>query len=38
MDFKGAISIINQIIPETSGRKYDGILVKKLEASNTLDE
>lgn len=38
MDFDEALSIINQIFPETSGIKYDGIIVKRLEASNTLDE
>lgn len=38
MDFKEALSIINEIFPDTAGRKYDGILVKRLEASNTLDE
>lgn len=38
MDFKEALLIINEVLPETSGRKYDGILVKRLEASNTLDE
>lgn len=38
MDFKEALSIISEVLPETAGRKYDGILVKRLEASNTLDE
>lgn len=38
MDFKEAVSIINEVLPETAGRKYDGIAVKRLEASNTLDE
>ena len=32
MDFDEALSIINQIFPETSGIKYDGIIVKRLEA------
>ena len=38
MDFKEALQIINEMISETSEKKYDGILVKRLEASNTLDE
>lgn len=38
MDFKEALAIINEVLPETLGRRYDGILVKRLEASNTLDE
>ena len=38
MDFKEALLIINEVIPETKGKNYDGIIVKKLEASNTLDE
>ena len=37
MDFKEALSIINEILPITINKPYDGILVKKLEASNTLD-
>lgn len=38
MDFKEALVIVNEVLPETLGRRYDGILVKRLEASNTLDE
>lgn len=38
MDFMEAIEIINNIIPESSKNEYDGIIVKRLEASNTLDE
>jgi hypothetical protein len=38
MDFNGALSIINEVLPETSGKRYDGVIVKRLEASNTLDE
>lgn len=38
MDFMEAIKIINNIIPKSLTQQYDGILVKKLEASNTLDE
>lgn len=38
MEFKEAIEIINNIIPTCYGKEYDGIVVKKLEASNTLDE
>ena len=38
MDFKEALVIVNEVLPETLGRGYDGILVKRLEASNTLDE
>ena len=38
MDFNEALAIVNEVLPETVGRRYDGILVKRLEASNTLDE
>lgn len=38
MDFKEAQIIINKVISATKGKKYDGIVVKRLEASNTLDE
>lgn len=38
MDFNKALEIVNEVIPESTSQKYDGILVKKLEASNTLDE
>lgn len=38
MGFKEAIMNICEILPEIADRKYDGILVKRLEASNTLDE
>ncbi len=38
MDFKEAKKIIGQVIPECRFKDYDGIIVKRLEASNTLDE
>ena len=38
MDFAAAIEIIKNIVPEALENEYDGIIVKKLEASNTLDE
>lgn len=38
MDFNEAINIIRNIIPECEEKEYDGIIVKRLEASNTLDE
>ncbi len=38
MDFTEAISIVRNIIPECEKNEYDGIIVKRLEASNTLDE
>lgn len=38
MNFTEAIKIIKNIIPECSAKEYDGIAVKRLEASNTLDE
>lgn len=38
MDFQSALTIINETIPGTADRKYDGIMVKRLEASNTLDD
>ncbi len=38
MDFTQAIEIIKNIVPESSANEYDGIIVKRLEASNTLDE
>ncbi len=38
MDFAGAMEIIRNVIPGCEGQEYDGILVKRLEASNTLDE
>lgn len=38
MNFREALSIINEILPITEEKAYDGILVKRLEASNTLDE
>lgn len=38
MDFKEAKDIIGQVIPECRFKDYDGIIVKRLEASNTLDE
>lgn len=38
MEFIEAIEIIKNIVPESSANEYDGIIVKRLEASNTLDE
>lgn len=38
MDFTEAINIVRNIIPECEKNEYDGIIVKRLEASNTLDE
>ena len=38
MEFTEAIEIIKNIVPESSANEYDGIMVKRLEASNTLDE
>lgn len=38
MDFKEALDIVNEVLSETSRRQYDGIIVKRLEISNTLDE
>lgn len=38
MNFTEAMEIIKNIIPECSAKEYDGIVVKRLEASNTLDE
>lgn len=38
MDFSQAMEIIKNIIPECSAKEYDGIIVKRLETSNTLDE
>jgi len=42
MDFQQAISVIEEILKDTGTiimpERYDGIVVKKLEASNTLDE
>lgn len=38
MNFTEAMDIIKSIIPECSAKEYDGIAVKRLEASNTLDE
>ena len=38
MEFTEAIEIIKNIVPESSVNEYDGIMVKRLEASNTLDE
>lgn len=37
MNFVEAIDIIRNVIPECGINEYDGILVKRLEASNTLD-
>ena len=36
MEFTEAIEIIKNIVPESSANEYDGIIVKRLEASNTL--
>lgn len=38
MDFSEAIKAVKKIIPELQSIEYDGIAVKRLEASNTLDE
>lgn len=38
MNFTEAMEIIKNIVPESSANEYDGIIVKRLEASNTLDE
>lgn len=38
MNFQEAVDAIKQIIPELQSHDYDGIVVKKLESSNTLDE
>ena len=38
MEFTEAIEIIKNIVPESSANEYDGIMVKRLEPSNTLDE
>lgn len=38
MDFTEALDVICNIIPECASTEYDGIIVKRLEASNTLDE
>lgn len=38
MNFMEAMDIISKIIPEYILKEYDGIMVKRLEASNTLDE
>lgn len=38
MNFTEAMEIIRNIIPTYSEKEYDGIVVKRLEASNTLDE
>ena len=37
MDFQEAISIINDCLPQTVDKEYDGILVKIMRPSNTLD-
>lgn len=38
MDFTEALEIIKNVIPGHESDEYDGIIVKRLEASNTLDE
>lgn len=38
MDFNEAMDIISNIIPEYERKEYDGIMVKRLEPSNTLDK
>ena len=35
MNFSEALDIISNIIPECTSKEYDGIMVKRLEASNT---
>lgn len=37
MNFSESLDIISNIIPECTSKEYDGIMVKKLEASNTLE-
>ena len=34
MEFTEAIEIIKNIVPESSANEYDGIMVKRLEASD----
>lgn len=38
MNFTEALKVIQNVIPEYATNEYDGIMVKRLEASNTLDE
>lgn len=38
MDFAEALEIVKNVIPGHESDEYDGIIVKRLEASNTLDE
>lgn len=38
MEFQEAITIINECLPQTVDNAYDGILVKKMKPSNTLDD
>lgn len=38
MDYKSALEILKTAIPNLRAENYDGVIVKKLEASNTLDE
>ena len=38
MNFREALEIIRTILPGCAQGEYDGIIVKRLEASNTLDE
>lgn len=38
MDFNGAVEIVKHVIDGLDEAEYDGIVVKRLEASNTLDE
>lgn len=38
MDFAEALEIVKNVIPGHESDEYDGIVVKRLEASNTLDE
>ena len=38
MEFNEALEIIHHVIDGLSKNEYDGIIVKRLEASNTLDE
>ena len=37
MEFAEAISLVKSKIADTEGKDYDGVIVKFLEASNTLD-
>ena len=38
MNFAEALEIIRNVVPRHISAEYDGIIVKRLEASNTLDD